>query len=222
MTKKTQPTQKMLFWWGIILICWSAYRFIFKTDRGIFFDEFVAKPLVFLLPVIFYIKRIEKKNLLEGIWLKVTNFRQDLLLGLGVGLVFFLILFFSVPLHVILTNFNKTVTTQNIMLVILTAFVTSFSEEILSRGFVLKRLYEESNNIITSSFFASILFFFLRVPILFSSEKIVGKALLGMMITDILFSLVVSIIFLMRRSLVLPILVHAFYILSIYLLLGFS
>lgn len=222
MAKKTSSTQKMLFWWGIILICWSAYRFIFQTERGIYFDEFVAKPLVFLLPVIFYLKRIEKKNITEGLWLKFSNIGKDLSLGIGAGLILFLILFVSVPINVIVSNFHKIISTQNIILVILTALITSFSEEILSRGFVLKRLYEESNNVITSSFFASILFFFLRVPILFSNEKIVGGALLGMMITDVLFSLFVSFVFLIRKSLLLPILIHMFYILSIYLMVGFS
>lgn len=222
MAKQSSPTQKMLFWWGLILFAWAAYRFEFKMSMGIYFDEFIAKPVVFILPIIYFIKRIEKKDFFEEISIKVKTFNEDIILGLGVGIAIFAILLFSVKMPVLQANFNKIVSTQNILLVILTAFATSISEEILSRGFVLKRLYDESKNTITSSFFASVLYFFLQVPILFSNDKIVGSSLLGVMVADVLFSLAISYVFLTRKSLILPILIHAFYILSLYLYLGFS
>jgi len=222
MANKSSPTQKMLFWWGLVLFVWSAYRFQFTTSLGIYFDEFIAKPLVFVLPVIYYAKRVEKKNFFEAVSLRSKNFGQDVVLGLGVGLSFLLILFFSIGPAGLQSRFTHLITTQNIAIVILTAFATSIAEEILSRGFVLKRLYAESQNMFTSSFFASILYFFLRVPILFSNDKIVGRALLGMMFADVLFSLAISFVFLTRKSLTLPILIHAFYILCLYLYLGFS
>jgi membrane protease YdiL (CAAX protease family) len=92
-----------------------------------------------------------------------------------------------------------------------TALATGISEEILSRGFVLKRLYEDSKNILTSSFFASILFFFLHVPILFTNIKLTGNLLLFFMVTDIILSLFNSFVFLIRKSLFLPIFIHALY-----------
>lgn len=222
MVKQSSPTQKMLFWWGIILIIWSAYRFKFGTDLGIYFDEFVAKPLVFILPVIIYIRKVEKQSLTAGLALKSKELGQDIFLGLCTAAALLFVLYLNVPLKILATNFSKITTTQNIVLVILTAFATSISEELLSRGFVLKRLFAESQNIITSSFFASILFFFLRVPILFSNGKIMGTTLLAMMMMEILFSFAVSIVFLKRKSVVLPVLIHAFYILALYLYLGFS
>lgn len=210
MKKQSSPTQKMLSWWGGILIVWSIYRAIFKTDLPIWFDEFIAKPAVFILPVFIYIKKIEKKKFFESINLHLKNFSQDLLWALLFGLSFLLLGFYS----------NRFIFTSNIYLIVAIAFATSISEEILSRGFVLKRLYEDSKNILTSSFFASILFFFLRVPILFTNDKIVGDVLLTAMFIDIIFSLLVSIIFLLKRNLFLPILIHGFY--SIYLYILFS
>lgn len=208
MKKKASPNQKMLFWWGWILIVWSIYRSVFKTALPIWFDEFIAKPVVFILPVLLYIKKIEKKSIIDRLDFRSKNIMLDLSLGLVFGLVLF----------VIATSFTELNLNKNIPFIFLIAIATSVSEEILSRGFVLKRLYETWGSIFNSAFFASILYFFLRVPILFTNERITGSALLIVMFVDIVFSLFVSLVFLLRRNLVAPIFIHAFYSIYIYLL----
>ena len=107
--------------------------------------------------------------------------------------------------------FNNFPGISNFLFISITALATGITEEILSRGFVLKKLYEESKNIYTASFFASILFFFLHVPILFANTKITGGMLLMFMTTDMLLSMVNGLIFLQKKSLVIPIFIHAFY-----------
>jgi len=216
MKKEISNTQKALNLWAIILIVWSIYRANFKMPD--WFDEFLAKPLIFIIPVYYYIKRIEKKHFFKDIFLTKKLFVQDLTIGFVIGLLFLI--------SAVLGNFVKfkkimlfpnPIPFQNVVLFLLMALATGISEEILSRGFVLKRLYEESKNILTSSFFASILFFFLHVPILFTNIKITGGLLLLFMITDVGLSLVLSFLFLSRKSLTLPILIHAFYNLAIML-----
>lgn len=86
------------------------------------------------------------------------------------------------------------------LLIFSTALATGITEEILSRGFVLKRLYDESKNVYSSSFFASILFFFLHVPILFVDPRINGQMLLMFMTTDLLLSMINGIIFLLQKA----------------------
>ncbi|MGB9883042.1 MAG: type II CAAX prenyl endopeptidase Rce1 family protein, partial [Microgenomates group bacterium] len=85
-------------------------------------------------------------------------------------------------------------------LIVAMALATGITEEILSRGFVLKKLYEESKNVYSATFFASILFFFLHVPILFANPKINGVMLLAFMTTDLLLSMINGIIFLEKKS----------------------
>src|SRR3990167_3852277 len=82
------------------------------------------------------------------------------------------------------------------LLVVLTSFAAAFTEEVLSRGFVLKRLYEDSKNMFTSAFLASVLFFLLHVPILFTSQNMTGMLLFKVIITDLILSLAVSFVFL--------------------------
>lgn len=212
--KKRDNTQKALNLWAIILIVWSLYRANLRLPE--WFDEFIIKPLVFILPVYFYIARIEKGKFFKGISWSLKSIKKDLLVGVGIGLILFLtvVVANSIKAHkLILIKINPSL----IGYFLIISLMTAVSEEILSRGFVLKRLYQESNNVLTSSFYASFLFLFLHIPSLFTSEKLNGYTIIFILLTDMVLSLVNSLLFLDRKNLTPSILVHAFYNLTIYL-----
>lgn len=213
MTKeKITPTQKALNFWAVILIIWAFYRNYLRMPE--WFDEFIAKPLVFVLPVFYYIKNIDKKPILESLYihLKPKRIIRDLFNSLVIGGVFLLSailsFYFREKKIILFSNFPGW---SKFIYIFLTAFATGVTEEILSRGFVLKKLYNESKNIYSATFFSSVLFFFLHVPILFTNPKITGNLLLMFMTTDLLLSMINGLIFLLEKSLIAPILIHAFY-----------
>ncbi len=209
---KVTPTQKALNLWAVILIVWSIYRTYLKLPE--WFDEFIAKPLVFVLPIFYYVKKVEKKEIFSALFINrnFKSFIKEFFISFGVGIILLLTALFSVYLRSnkisLFTNFPNI---SQFGLIIFTALATGITEEILSRGFVLKRLYEESKNAYTSSFFASILFFFLHVPILFVNNRINGQMLLMFMVMDLFLSMVNGLIMIQRKSLTVPILIHAFY-----------
>lgn len=213
MTKqKITPTQRALNLWAVILIIWAFYRAYFKMPE--WFDEFIAKPLVFVLPVFYYIKNVDKKPIFESLYLhfKPKIIIKDLFNSLVIGGIFLLTAFFAFYFReqkfILINNFPGI---DKFIIIFLTALATGITEEILSRGFVLKKLYEESKNIYSSTFFASVLFFFLHVPILFADPRINGQMLLMFLTTDLLLSMINGIIFLWKKSLFAPILIHTFY-----------
>jgi len=212
MKEKITPTQRALNLWAVILIIWAIYRTYFIMPE--WFDEFIAKPLVFVLPVFYYIKKIDKRNIFDSLYihLKPKVIFKDILNSLVIGGVFLLAsiigFYFRDQKFILITKFPGLL---KFCLIVITALATGITEEILSRGFVLKKLYEESKNIYSSTFFSSILFFFLHVPILFANPKINGNMLLIFMTTDLLLSMINGLIFLQRKSLTAPILIHAFY-----------
>lgn len=206
------PVQRALNVWAIILIVWAFYRSYLKMP--VWFDEFVAKPIVFVLPVFYYITKVDKKDIFEYFFFK-TKFAEvirDFFYSLGFGALF---LFTSMAASYFRNGkfvfMGKLPSAQDFSYIVIIALATGVTEEILSRGFVLRKLYEESRNVLSSTFFASVLFFFLHVPILFTNAKITGNMLLVFMITDLLLSMVNGLIFLQRRSLLVPIFIHAFY-----------
>jgi len=212
MREKITPTQRALNLWAVILIIWAFYRTYLKMPE--WFDEFIAKPLVFVLPVFYYLKEVDKKPILSSLYLhlKPKIIFRDLFNSLVIGGVFLMTAILSFYLRekklILISNFPGW---DKFLLVVFTALATGITEEILSRGFVLKKLYEQSKNVYSSTFFASVLFFFLHVPILFANPRINGTMLLMFMTTDLLLSMINGIIFLEKKSLTAPILIHAFY-----------
>ncbi len=208
---ETSHIEKSLNIWAIILIIWSIYRAKFGTSLPIWFDEFIAKPIVFIIPIFWFIKKVEKANFFSSLGFSKKNILKEIFIGLLIGLIFFFILYYGYSSRSGNQQFNLNI--------ILLAFATSISEEILSRGFILKRLYDASKNIYSSSLFASILFFFIHIPILFTSESISGFLLLRLMTIDIFLSFALSIIFILRKNIIVPIFIHAFYAFSLWLLI---
>ena len=212
MKEKVSPTQRALNLWAVILIVWALYRTYLKMPE--WFDEFIAKPLVFVLPVFYYIKVIDKKQIFDylNFRLKGKEIFYDFLYSLGVGFVFFVT---TVAASYFRTGklvfMGRLPSLGQFLTIVAIALATGITEEILSRGFVLKKLYEESKNVLSSTFLASVLFFFLHVPILFTNTKITGNMLLLFMATDMLLSMVNGLIFLQKKSLTIPIFIHAFY-----------
>lgn len=221
MKRKISPTQRMLNTWAIVIIIWSIFRAHFKTELPIWLDEFVAKPLIFLTPVIYYIRTIEIKPIAQALWLHKKNWKEDVLFSVIVGAMFYASAAGAnyAKYKTFLPPEPRFLDTYALPLLLVVAIASSIWEEILSRGFVAKRLFEESKNIWTASLYSSILFFFMHIPILFTSKDITGYTILQVMTTDILLSFVITYLFIYRRSLLVPIIIHALYNISLYIFL---
>jgi len=214
---EVSPTQRILNVWAVILILWSMYRVTFKTDLPIWIDEFIAKPILFLLPVYWFITKHEKKNFFLGVGFKRKNIGKDLLFGLGIGFLFVLL---AIGVRLVKTN-NCSVISLSLssLILILPSFAAAFSEQIVSTGFVFNRLERESKHVLKPIIYSAILFFFLHVPILFGVDKITGSTLIPMITLNAILSVMTSIAFIMRRNIVAPILIQALYLLSLPILL---
>lgn len=173
-------------------------------------DEFIAKPLVFILPIYWLISRIEKKNFFEEVWFNSRKLLSDCGLGLALGGVFIISALFAQYVKIGTIDLSV-MTSENMLLALAITLATAVSEEILSRGFVLKRFYEETKNPYLSSFNASLLFLILHIPILFTIPELRGTLLILFLTTDFILSLINSFIYLDRRSILAPILIHALY-----------
>lgn len=220
MKKPISQLQKSLNIWAIVLILWSVYRTTFKTELPVWFDEFIAKPAIFLIPLHIFITKIEKKSFFESVDFTPKHLKTDFFIGLGSGVLFLITGFIAYFVkHGQAPHFIAGSSLSLLFYTIIIAFASSLTEEILSRGFILKRLYEESRSAVQSVFYASFLFFFLHIPILFTDPSLRGGALLQVMITDFLLSFAVSFIYLQRRNIIIPILIHAFYNMSVYMFL---
>jgi hypothetical protein len=203
--------------WAWILLAWSLYRYFFKLPEWA--DEFIFKPLVFVVPVIWYVRNKEKQSLatLGFTW---RNFFTSVYIGLGFGVVFALEGLVAHAIKYGKLDVNPIAAFQQYgFFLIILSLATAFSEEVLSRGFIFNRLYEKTKNLPYASVISSVMFVLLHVPILVTMTKLQGVTLILFLVTDFVLAMANSLLYYNTGSLVAPILVHIFWNMTVALYL---
>lgn len=218
--KKSSPTtlDAIYHLWGWIVIVWALYRYFFHLPEWA--DEFVFKPLVFAFPVLWYVRRREKRAL-ESVGLTVKNIFTSIYIGLGFGFIFALegIAANAIKYGRVQLLPNTPFEQLGIGMMILLSLATAFSEELLSRGFVFTRLYEKTKNLPYAALMSSLMFVFLHVPILVTGLKLHGIALVLFFVTDFVLGFANTLLLYNTGSLIAPILVHIFWNMTVSLYL---
>lgn len=218
MKKEKRTIESMYHVWGWIVLAWGLYRYFFHLPEWA--DEFIFKPLVFVAPVIWYVRSREKRTL-TSLGVTSKNIFTSIYIGLGFGFLF--------ALEGLVANFVKYGKLQIVPIdafaqygmgmLILLSFATAFSEEVLSRGFVFTRLVEGKKSVLYAAFLSTLMFVVLHLPILAFSLKLNGTALLLFFVTDFILGFANSLLLFNTGSLVAPILVHLFWNMTVALYL---
>lgn len=204
--------------WGWILLLWSLYRYFLHLPEWV--DEFIFKPLMFVLPVLLYVRNKEKRPL-SSLGITGKNFFNSFYIGLGFGLVF--------ALEGMVVNTMKygrlniqpiqPLVQYGLISLFIFSVATALSEELLNRGFLFSRIFEKTKNLGYATFLSTTLFVLLHVPIIVTSLKLQGAVLVLFFVTNFILGLVNSLLFYNTGSLVAPILVHVFWNMTVALYL---
>ncbi|MBI5619894.1 CPBP family intramembrane metalloprotease [Candidatus Gottesmanbacteria bacterium] len=216
--KKKKITWTVYHLWAWILLAWSLYRYFVKLPEWA--DELIFKPLVFVAPVVWYVRKIEKRQL-TSLGITGKNLFTGIYIGLGFGLMFALEgLAANAIKYGKLEIMPSAVFGQyGMVLLLLLSLATAISEEILSRGFIFSRLLEKMKSLPKASIISTALFVLLHVPILVMSLKLQGMTLVLFFVTDVILGLANSLLYYNTRSLVAPVLVHLFWNMTVSLYL---
>ncbi len=204
--------------WGWIVLAWALYRYFFRLPEWV--DEFIFKPMVFVLPVLWFVKYREKRSF-STLGLTTKNLFPSIYIGLGFGFVF--------ALEGLAANAIKYGKLEIVpiaafeqygmgMLLLLSA-ATAFSEELLSRGFVFSRFLEGKKGLIYATLLSTLMFVVLHIPILAFALKLEGTALIMFFITDFVLGFANALLLYNTGSLIAPILVHVFWNMTVALFL---
>ncbi len=218
MAKQTDSSLEPIYrLWGWVLFTWSLYRYFLKLPEWV--DEFIAKPLVFVAPVLWYVLKKEKRTL-ESVGLTGKNFFNSVYIGLGFGMVFAIegIAAHAIKYGSVDVNPIAAFRDYGFFLIVI-SLATAFSEEVLSRGFIFNRIYEKTKNLPYAALIGSVLFVLLHIPILVTTTKLTGMTLVLFFVTDLVLALANSMLFVYTGSLVAPILVHIFWNMTVALYL---
>jgi len=210
-------TQRLLNIWAIVLIIWSFYRATFQTSLPIWFDEFIAKPFVFLVPLYWYIVKFKKTSFFEGLGFAKNHKSKDILFGLGIGALF---LVMAVIIRILRGgSFAFPTVSINTLIWFGASISAAMLEQMVSTGLVFNGLLKESKSIIQPLIISAILFSFLHVPALFGASRINGEILMQTMMLNLILSLTTSTAFLLKKNTTVSVLIHALYLLSLPILL---
>ncbi len=214
-TKSLEPVYQL---WGWILLTWSLYRYFFKLPEVV--DEFIAKPLIFVAPVLWYVLKKEKRNLIS-LGLTTKNLFTSLYVGLGFGFVFALegIAANAIKYGKIQINPIAAFEQYGLVMLLILSVATAFTEELLNRGFLFGRILEKTKSLPYAAILSTVLFVLLHVPILVASLKLSGMTLVLFFVTDFILGLANSLLYFNTKSLLAPILVHVFWNMTVALYL---
>jgi len=215
---KTAPFHMSVYQlWGWILLVWGLYRYFLRLPEWA--DEFIFKPLVFVVPVIWYVRNIERRDL-ESIGITFKNFFNSVYIGLGFGMVFAIEGLVAHAIKYGKLDVNPIAAFQQYgFFLILVSFATAFCEEVLNRGFLFNRIYEKTQNVLKAATIGAIMFVFLHIPILVTANRLQGSTLIMFFVTDVILAYANSMLFLNTGSIVAPILVHIFWNMTVALYL---
>jgi membrane protease YdiL (CAAX protease family) len=216
MNKNTRLLERTYTIWGLALIFWSLYRAFVRLPEPI--DEFVAKPLIFLVPAITYVLFVEKRPL-SSIGLRFGKFTRDIYLGLGFGAIFAIEgIAANIVKHGVVSVMPAiTVDSPTLLLFLALSVATAFTEEVLVRGFLYTHLKEGYGSEIKALVVATLMYFMLLIPILFTRLHLTDMTLAMFLGTNLILSLANTMIFNETKTLTVPILIHVFWNMAVLL-----
>ena len=152
---------RILFLYILITAVWAGYRYFFVLPEWV--DEFIAKPIIYLVPVLFVSLSLEK-NSIESLGITRHKYWLYALMGLGLGL---LLLFESV-----LTRYFKNGSVQllsftppSLVLNLFIAFATGLVEEITFRGYFFRRIMWTWDNEVIANILSTVFFTVEHLPL---------------------------------------------------------
>lgn len=164
MTKKISQVdaiKNVSIYSAYLLIVWGLYRLLFKLPEEV--EEMIVKPLVWLLPLGYLLKR-ERVNL-ASVGVTFKNLFPSLYFVLGLGAVFAIE---AVVINMIKhggTDFGANIGANIFSVSLLLSFFTSISEELAFRGYIFNRLKINLHNEWLANLITTTIWVLIHVPV---------------------------------------------------------
>lgn len=210
-TRRTELSSKHVFaLFSFIFVIWAVYRY-FPEMLPTWVEEIILKPIVWLLPTFWLVKKIEKEKL-SSLGYVQKNLFPSLYWGIGFGLVFAIEGFLANilkygELRLISPEFTPLIFLSSLFI----SFWTAFSEETVFRGYIFTRLWRNWKNEWLANFVSAFLFVLIHLPV---GIFVLGYTPLVMMIYLLfvfIFAIGSAFVFARTKNIASSILLHVFW-----------
>jgi len=187
-----------------LLIVWGFYRLFFKLPEEI--EELIIKPIVWLLPVIYLVKK-EGGNL-SSVGITTKKLFPAIYFTLALGAVF--------AIEAIIINFVKhggfefaaNIGEKALITSLGITFVTAFSEEVSFRGYLFNRVWSALDNEWLANIATSIVWALVHIPIAIFVCKLSLAYVLTYLFLTAIFGVGSAFVFARTRNVFSSILLH--------------
>lgn len=188
-----------------LLIVWGFYRFLFQLPEEL--EETIIKPIVWLLPVIYFV-RLERRGL-DSIGLTLSNLFPAIYYALGLGLIFVLeAMVVNYLKYGGQFNLNANIGQLPLITALALSFVTAFSEEITFRGYIFTRVWDFTKNELYANVLTSVFWALIHVPITIFVWKLDFSASLIYLFLTTIFGIGSAFVYARTKNILSSILLH--------------
>jgi membrane protease YdiL (CAAX protease family) len=146
-----------------LILIWVFYRFLFRMPDQV--EELVVKPILWLLPLFWFLKK--EGFGLSSLGLKFKNLFPALYLSIGLGIIFVGAGVLTNFLKYGAFNFGANLGSTPFMISLGLSFATAFSEEVAFRGYIFARLILAFKSEMLANTIQTILWTAIHIPIAF-------------------------------------------------------
>lgn len=202
--KKVLTIKDTTVFFTYLLIVWGFYRLLLQVPDP--FDEVMVKPLVWLLPVYFLLKK--EKLTWESVGVTSKNAFKAIYFALFLGFIF--------AFEGVLINFMKydglsfaaNVGERSLIASLLISFVVATSEEIAFRGYIFSRLKVLFSSELRAALISSVGWVLIHMPIAIFDWKLAIGPLLGYLLLVFAFGFASCVLFARTKNILSSILLH--------------
>jgi membrane protease YdiL (CAAX protease family) len=165
-----------------LLIVWCFYRFLFKLPDDI--EELLVKPVLWLVPVFYFVR---KENLgFASLGITLKNLFPAIYFSLALGALFVIeAVIANFAKHGGL-NFNANIGQQALLASLGLSFATAISEEVSFRGYIFSRAWAALGDELLANFLTTFVWTLVHAPIAFFVWKLnLGEALVYLFLTTL-------------------------------------
>ena len=174
------------FYFIYLVVVWTAFRL-----SGVILpqevDEFLIKPIVWLLPIYFIVRK--NNNWPESLGLTGKNLYPGIYLALILGFIF--------AGEAVLVNYIKygdfsfaaSIGRRPFVYLMFISLATAVSEEIAFRGFIFSRFWKYFKNEILANLITSLLWVVIRMPALIAVLGFGGLESAGFLLISLFYSI---------------------------------
>ena len=204
MSKKEKIVKNITIYAIFILIVWGFYRVLFKLPDNI--EETILKPVIWLIPIFFILK---KEGLgLSSLGITLKNLFPAIYLSLGLGAIFAIEAIFLNFLKYKTFNFGANIGEGGLMLPLLVSFATAISEEVSFRGYIFNRLWGVLNNEWLANILTSFVWALVHIPVTVFVWKLSLSAAILYLFLTFLFGLGSAFVFARTKNIFSSVFLH--------------